>query len=177
MTVGFQFPASFRRRFALGFCSPSQEHLKTISLSGKQSLERSRACNASSNLEELPRIRSSDKDEIFPVTSSITSWLVEIRTISALQVRVTLAGLPGKVTAVEAAVRRAMLVRDVGRRGQFCFFWHLAEVRIFGRCPLRAPTGGRRAPAWHGAALPKHCGIGSSTRQPSFDWTFHGYID
>jgi hypothetical protein len=40
--VGFQFPASFRRRFALGFCSPLKQHSKTSSLSGKQSLGRSR---------------------------------------------------------------------------------------------------------------------------------------
>ena len=57
---------------------------------------------------------------IFPVISSITPRVIEICTISALQVTVTLAGLPGEVTAVEAVVRRAMLVRDVGRRDHFC---------------------------------------------------------
>lgn len=35
--------------------------------------------------------------------------MIEICTISALLVTVTLAGLAGEVTAVEAAVRRAML--------------------------------------------------------------------
>jgi hypothetical protein len=28
MTVGFQFPAGFRRRFALGFCSPLKTPLE-----------------------------------------------------------------------------------------------------------------------------------------------------
>ena len=44
---------------------------------------------------------------IFPVISSITPRVIEICTISALQVTVTLAGL--QVTAVEAAVRRTIL--------------------------------------------------------------------
>jgi hypothetical protein len=54
------------------------------------------------HLGGITKDRGADKDAIFPITSSIASRLLEICTISTLQITVTFAGLPGAVTVVEA---------------------------------------------------------------------------
>jgi hypothetical protein len=109
MTVGFQFPASFRASFRLRFLFTFETALEDEFLKRQAIARTFPYLQRDRQLGGITKDRSGDKDAIFPVTSSITSRVIEICTISTLLVTVTLAGLAGEVPAVEAAVNRALL--------------------------------------------------------------------
>ena len=71
MTVGFQFPGSFRRRFRLRFLFTFETALED-EFRKRQAIARTLPClQCVRQLGGIAKDRSGDKDAIFPVTSSI----------------------------------------------------------------------------------------------------------